>query len=264
MNKVKISKSVICITLLVLASTFLSLAQGYRGIGEQPLNKKLMELPAISSEDIILVYNGFVVNYNDEKHIPNWVAYELTAEETRGKIPRAKGFSMDLDYKGVQALREDYSNTGWDKGHMAPSADMKWSQTAMNESFYLTNVCHQNHDLNGKSWHSLEKKVRDWAIEYGHVYVVCGPYFTDNDFNTIGINQVAVPNGFFKAILRQSGTEYYSIAFVFNNSPEKQPLKDAIISVNDVEQIIGYDLFTNLSNRYEESVESQQEWDHWN
>lgn len=238
-------------------------AQGHRGIGEPPLDKKLMEMPAIQDGDIILVYNGFVVNYNADLLIPNWVAYELTAEETRGDIPRAKGFSMDLDYKERQAMREDYSNSGWDKGHMAPSADMKWSQSAMNESFYLTNICPQNHDLNGKSWHALEKKVRDWAVEYDHVYVVCGPVFISKDYKTIGNNKVAIPDGFFKAILRQSGKQYYSIAFVFDNTPENQPLKDAVVSVNDIEGIIGFDLFPNLSNRYEEKVESQAEWEDW-
>lgn len=77
-------------------------------------------------------------------------------------------------------MREDYSSSGWDKGHMAPSADMKWSQTAMNESFYLTNICPQNHELNGRDWQTLEKYVRDWAVKYGKVWIVCGPYVKDN------------------------------------------------------------------------------------
>ena len=172
-------------------------------------------------------------------------------------------FSMDLDYKDRQAMREDYSNTGWDKGHMAPAADMKWSQSAMNESFYLTNICPQNHDLNGKDWHTLEKYVRDWALKYGRVWVVCGPYFYANNYGTIGNQNVAVPDGFFKAVLRYDGEKYHSIAFVFENNDRKQSVWDAVVSVNDVEALTGYDLFTNLSNQLEEEVESQCNWNDW-
>ena len=239
------------------------LAQGHRGMGEPPLDKKLMELPAINKNDVTLVYNGFVVNYNTRRLIPNWVAYELTAEEVAGEVPRARSFGMDIDYKERQAMREDYSNTGWDKGHMAPSADMKWSQTAMYESFYLTNVCPQDHDLNGKDWQTLEKYVRTWAERYGHVWVVCGPYVTNNKYGTIGENRVTIPDGFFKAVLRQEGRNWYSIAFVFENDNHKQAVKDAVVSVNEVEQLIGYDLFANLKDRIEETIESQKNWIDW-
>jgi endonuclease G len=246
----------------MLAPMLLS-AQGHRGIGEPPLDKKLMELPAIRNTDVVLVYNGFVINYNTERLIPNWVAYELTAEEVAGEVPRAKGFSMDLDYKDRQAMREDYSNTGWDKGHMAPAADMKWSQTAMNESFYLTNICPQNHTLNGREWHTLEKIIRDWSIQFGRIWVVCGPYVHANTYGTIGERHVVVPDGFFKAILRQDGKNYHSIAFVFENNDNNQPVKKAAVSVNDVEALVGYDLFTNLNDRFEESIEAQASWEEW-
>ena len=249
--------------LFLLAIPIESIAQGYRGLGEPILDKSLMELPAIGTSDVILIYNGFVVNYNTEWLIPNWVAYELTAEEVAGQVPRGKGFGMDMDYVGRQAMREDYSSTGWDKGHMAPSADMKWSQSSMNESFYLTNVCPQNHDLNGRDWHTLEKRVRDWAMTYGSVWVVCGPYVNENQYGTIGAQGVMVPDGFFKAVLRKDGRKYKAIAFLFQNNGKKQPLKDIVVTVNDVEAIIGYDLFTNLSNIFDDKVESQanlQEW----
>ena len=110
----------IALALFTMIPTAVS-AQGHRGIGEPSLDESLMEMPAIRSSDVVLVYNGFVVNYNTDRLIPNWVAYELTAEEVAGQVPRARGFSMDLDYKDRQAMREDYSNTGWDKGHMAPA-----------------------------------------------------------------------------------------------------------------------------------------------
>ncbi len=255
-------RTFIILVALVLGPYFAS-AQGHRGKAEPRLNKGLMELPAIRSSDVVLVYNGFIINYNTQRLIPNWVAYELTAEEVAGEVPRAKGFSMDPDYKGRQAMREDYSYSGWDKGHMAPAADMKWSQSAMNESFYLTNICPQNHELNGKDWHTLEKYVRDWAVKYGSVWVVCGPYVYANSYGTIGERNVVVPDGFFKAVLRRDGNDYKSIAFVFENNGNRQPVKDAVVSVNDVEALVGYDLFTNLNNKIEESVEARADWNEW-
>ena len=239
------------------------LGQGHRGGNEPTLDKGLLELPAIRSNDVVLVYTGFVVNYNTSRLIPNWVAYELTADEVVGLVPRAKGFSIDLDYQGLQAMREDYSNTGWDKGHMAPAGDMKWSEAAMFESFYLTNICPQNHDLNGKDWHTLERLVRDWALEYGSVWVVCGPYLYANTYGTIGDRNVVVPDGFFKAVLRKEGSDYKAIAFVFENNSNRQPVQNAVISVNDVEALVGYDLFTNLNDKVEENVEAQANWNEW-
>lgn len=254
----------------LLLSAFLSLAvslplqaQGHRGIGEPPLDTRLMELPAVRKTDVILVYHGFVVCYNTTRLIPDWVAYELTAEELSGEVPRARGFSMDLDYKAPQAMREDYSYSGWDKGHMAPSADMKWSQVAMNESFYLTNICPQDPVLNGRDWHTLEKYVRGWASKFGSVWVVCGPYVTVNASGTIGERKVTVPDGFFKAVLRREGKEWHSIAFLFTNDSSKQPVRDAVVSVNEVEALTGLDLFTNLKRRIEEKVESQADWEDW-
>lgn len=248
----------------IFSSQATSLALRQYTLPEKILDKSLLELPAIQEKDIIIIYDAFTINYNDKKLIPNWVAYELTSDEAFGKVPRAKGFSMDLDYDGRQAMREDYSNSGWDKGHMAPAADMKWSETAMKESFYLTNICPQNHDLNAKDWQTLEKMVRDWAIKYGKIWVVCGPFIGGNIYGTIGEQRVAVPDVFFKAVLRKEDDRWYSIAFVFENDSHKQPVKDAVVSVNDVEALIGYDLFTNLDNRIEETVEAQSNWDDWN
>ena len=89
-------------------------AQGHRGTSEPPLNPAILELQSIQPADSILAYTGFSVSYNSDQLIPKWVAYELTAEELDGNVSRARSFSMDLGYKGRQAMREDYSNTGWE------------------------------------------------------------------------------------------------------------------------------------------------------
>jgi len=81
-----------------------------------------LELPAEKPGDRIVTYQGFVSSYNTETLIPDWVAYELTADETRGEATRVdKGFSMDMNFRGRQAMREDYFGSGWTKGHMAPA-----------------------------------------------------------------------------------------------------------------------------------------------
>ncbi len=253
---------VLCVLIAVLPLAAYS--QGQRGAQEPSLDTSLLELPAIQEKDIILSYSGFVVNYNPDYLIPNWVAYELTAGEMNGKVPRANGFSMDLSYRDRQAMREDYSNTGWDKGHMAPSADMKWSQNAMSESFYLTNICPQNPDLNGRDWHTLEKRVRSWAQKYGRVWVVCGPIIDEMRYGTIGERAVAVPDRFFKAVLRQDENGvYHAIAFVFDNNSFRQPLKQAVMTVDGLELLTGYDMFANLEDDEEAAAEAQAAWEDW-
>lgn len=222
-----------------------------------------LELPELKKGDIILRYEGFTVKYNTSWLIPDWVAYELTAEETRGEVPRASGFSMDLNYKGKQAMREDYSNTGWDKGHMAPAADMKWSSNAMRESFYLTNICPQDHNLNSGDWLTLEKLCREWAVKFGSVYIVCGPVVYNNRFGKIGEQKVVVPDYFYKAVLAWNGKEYKSIAFVMENTSIRQSILSCAVSVNDVEALVGFNLFAELNDKNEESIESQVNLPDW-
>ena len=125
---------------------------------------ELIELPAQKPTDRIKRYQGYVTSYNTETLIPDWVAYELTKEETRGDATRDdKNFSMDLSFKGKQAMREDYMGSGWTRGHMAPAGDFFWSDEAMAETFYFLNICPQREELNNKDWQYLEKQVREWA-----------------------------------------------------------------------------------------------------
>ena len=88
----------------------------------------------------IIKHTGYTVSYNEDWKIPNWVAYELTAAEVQGDEPRSNKFVPDPDVWGETATNFDYKGKGYDRGHMAPAADMKWSRKAMKESFYYSNI----------------------------------------------------------------------------------------------------------------------------
>ena len=140
---------------------------------------------------------------------------------------------------------------------------MKWSEKTMYESFYLTNICPQNHELNSGDWLTLEKLGREWAKKFDKVYIICGPIITNNTNGTIGSNKVVVPDAFFKAFLTVKNNVFNTIAFIMPNTSGHKRIQEYAVSVNDLEDIIGIDIFTNIDDRFEEMVESDIYFKHW-
>lgn len=197
---------------------------------------------------------GYTVSYNTDWHIPNWVAYQLTKAETYGDVPRANTFYADPQAHGVVISTSDYKNSGYDRGHMAPAADMKWSRQAMAESFYLSNVCPQNHNLNGGDWRELEERVRLYAQKYGELFIVCGPIVYENA-PTIGYNNIVVPESFFKVLLKKTDAGYEAIGFVFKNQAGNKSLSSYAVSVDSAEKLSGIDFFGFLPDDRENEIE---------
>lgn len=168
-----------------------------------------LEIPAPlkNSGELILKRTGYVVSYNAETKLPNWVAWHLTAERCTGNAKRQqKEFHEDEDVPTPRATDWDYYNSRFDRGHMCPAGDNKWSERAMHESFLFTNICPQNPNLNRGDWNEMENQCRKWAKEYGDVYIVCGPILYKGKHKTIGKNKVVVPEAFFKVVLCMNGT----------------------------------------------------------
>lgn len=223
------------------------------------------ELPRILAgrNQQIIQHLGYTVSYNLDWLIPNWVAYELTDVEIYGECPREKKFSPDPQVKGSPVIHQDYSNSGYDRGHMAPAADMKWSAQAMRESFYTTNICPQNRNNNAGDWKDLEELGRDLARHYKSIYICCGPIVTDAS-NTIGVRHIVVPQFFYKVFLRcKSDGSWTSIGFVMPNAPGKRPLMSYMLSVDEVEQLSGIDFFYNLPDSIEDIIEADYSISDW-
>ncbi len=231
----------------------------------QNINLNNVEIPTIMDErsNRVITHKGYTVSYNYDWKIPNWVAYELTDREVAGEVPRYDRFKPDpMVPQNVTATTNDYKHSGYDRGHMAPAADMKWDEQAMKESFYLSNICPQNPNLNGGVWKDLEEQVRDLASQKGRIFVVCGPIVND-DSNTIGENKVVVPQAFFKVLLQEEDGEIHTIGFVYENKSGRKPMSTYAMTVDEVEEVTNIDFFSSLPNKIEKKAESEVDFMKW-
>ena len=211
------------------------------------------------SESEIIEHMGYTLSYNNAYRVPNWVAYELLESEViTAYRSREDAFEPDPLIKGRQAYDRDYVGSGYDRGHMAPAADMRWSSQTMKECFYLSNVCPQNHNLNSGAWNDLEKQVRYEVRYYKSIWVVCGPIFEYNNPRHIGRNHVMVPDSFFKALLakRKDGS-YAAVGFIFPNEICERNLTHYAMTVDELEAKLGMDLFYNLDERAQDAAEAE-------
>ena len=205
----------------------------------------------------VLKRKGYTLSYNADYKTPHWVAWELTEKETKGKEKRTDKFLPDPDARGAKAYTGDYTKSGYDRGHMAPAADMKWNRRAMEESFYLSNICPQNPNLNRGDWNDLEEKSRRWAKKHGAIYIACGPIYDTNRPKRIGNNKVAVPDAFYKVVLINDKKNPQAIGFIFPNKAGHKPLKKYIVSVDSVEKRTNIDFFPALPDEIENRIEAE-------
>lgn len=224
----------------------------------QEIDTGRLELPGMESNDYIIEYSGYTVSYDMISKIPEWVAYELSKEETYGDAQRdGKRFDRDPSVLVPQADDKDYRGSGWTRGHMAPAADFRWDDDAMWETFVFTNCCPQDEELNNGVWNTLEKKCRTWARKFGNVHIVTGPIIGRNIYGSIGKGRVTVPDAFFKAVLIHDGSRYHSIAFIMANKPQNDNLQKCAMSVDELESLTGFDLFPALDDSVEEKTERE-------
>ncbi|NCC11011.1 MAG: DNA/RNA non-specific endonuclease [Bacteroidia bacterium] len=222
-----------------------------------------MEQPrALTDRSEQLLYRrGYTVSYNKTTKLPNWVAWKLTPDRLVERFSRTDKFLPDPEVKDP-VTTTDYKGARIDRGHMCPAGDNRWDRKAMMESFYMTNVCPQHHNLNRGDWKELEEACRVWAQEAGAVYIACGPILYNQTHRTIGQHRVVVPEAFFKVVLTL-GKHPKAIGFIYKNTAGNHPLDAYVNSVDQVERITGIDFFPALPDHIEKQVEAQCDASQW-
>lgn len=215
-------------------------------------------------QQTLVEYSAMTVSFNPRLHIPNWVSWEISANHIDGPHSRTNNFQQDTRVRGCPAP-SDYTNSGFDRGHMAPAGDMKWSADAMAESFYMTNMVPQSPDLNRGTWNKIEQKCRDRARRDSVVYIVSGPILSTPDAisHFIGGANVAVPRRFFKVVMSPYARPPRAIGFILDNAPTPGGMQAAATTVDEVERITGHDFFSALPDSLENILESEFNFSLW-
>lgn len=220
-----------------------------------------LEIPAYTDTSAIIRHTGFTLEYAEKYEQAKWVAYVLTKEKAKGTIGRTNNFRVDPAVKTGSATLADYNVSGFDRGHLAPAADFKWSEQAMSETFLMSNMSPHRPSFNRGIWSRLEAQVRRWAAEKDTLYIVTGGILKDS-LPSIGSN-VAVPGYFFKVILKYGPPVEEAIGFILPNDGSEKDVMDFAVSVDSVESFTGIDFFPALPDSIETRVErayNQASW----
>ena len=214
-------------------------------------------------ENKVYYREGYIVGYNKDLRVPNFVAWRLTREHTNGPQKRLQNFMEDMDVPIPRATPQDYKGSGWSRGHLCPAGDNKWDFKAMYDTFLMTNVCPQHAALNTGMWNQIEMLCRQWANKYGEVYIVCGPiFYKKNEIRTIGPNKVAVPDAFFKVVLCLD-VRPKAIGFICKNAALDGKKHDYVNSVREVERITEFDFFPLIDKSVQDMVENMNDLKEW-
>jgi endonuclease G len=213
-----------------------------------------IEIPSSTNTDKIICHTGYCLSYDINYKLAKWVAYELTFAETQGTFARNDKFKPDPLLTKNSASLDDYKKSGYDRGHLAPAADMKWSAEAMKESFYLSNTSPQDKSFNRGIWKKLEEQVRDWAVENKAVYITTGPLL-EQGLPTIGPNRIPIPKAFYKVILDYTQPEVKAIGFIIPNQGSTLPLSRFAHSIDEIEKQTHIDFFSKLPDDIENNLE---------
>lgn len=195
-----------------------------------------------------LCFNGFNVMYSGVSKTPLWVA-SLTPQRLSHKIPREDNFHEETRLKTeYRATLADYKASGYDRGHMAPNADMP-NKDAQFDSFSLANMVPQTPKNNQRVWRELEEATRAIVTKQKQdVYIVTGPVYSAKKLKTIG-NGVIVPTATYKAIyIPKTGAAgvYYADNTLKNTAPKVQ-----VISICALEDLTGINIFPQLTEDQE-------------
>ena len=215
--------------------------------------------------DVILDREGFAAGFIHSKHQPAWVSYRLTIDEVTNKVVRrTNNFTPDPLIPATTAYPADYVRTGYDRGHLAPAADMAWSTNAMNNSFYMSNMSPQAARFNRGIWKDLEEFVRYTAIKEGSILVVTGPIFVNGKAipELIGQTKVEVPIGFYKVLATETEPRK-AIGFMLLNEGSDRQLSDFAVPVRFIEAITGLDFYGSLPTGIQDGMEQSFDPKQW-
>ena len=230
---------------------YLFLFIGFKLISQEYLPK---------SEGEIIRHKYYTLSYNEDHEQANWVHYKLNPTLLDGTMPRINSFKADPNVSTKSAELSDYKGSGYDRGHLAPAGDIKYSKESMIESFFLSNMSPQNPSFNRGIWRKLEEAIRRWGKKI-KIYIATAGVLNIKSLGSIGRNKVTIPSKYYKVLY--SPEKNSMIGFLLPNIGSSSELKSFVVSVDSIESITGIDFFHELPDEIENKLESEIKLKDW-
>ncbi|MDG1571886.1 DNA/RNA non-specific endonuclease [Robiginitalea sp. M366] len=210
----------------------------------------------------LVEHDFYLLRYSEPHEQAAWVGYVLERDHLTYEDRDRPYFVEDPKVRSHSADWRNYRGSGYDRGHLCPAGDRRFSLTAYNQTFYTSNISPQDPEFNAGPWNDLEQQVRRWCKRYGTVYVLTGGVLRDG-LPGIGSEDVSVPDQFFKVVIRGSGNDLKAIGFLMENRPGAQPLPEHAIPLDRIEALTGLDFFPQWEPGQQEMLEARISLSDW-
>ncbi len=220
-------------------------------------------LPEHKEKDPVIHHKAMTLLYDEKHEQARWVAHLVTKDVEKGIIGRSNDFRSDPLVLTGTANKDDYWNSGYDRGHLAPSADFRWSKTALSESYYYSNMSPQKPEFNRERWAELENFVREWAIMNEEIFLVTGGVLQDGLPAIKGSTSVSIPRYFYKVIADYKLPEIKGIAFIMPNDSCKKEVLEYAVTIDSVQKLTGINFFAELPLQHQEMLEKSMNPELW-
>ena len=234
-------------------------------------------LPTPLPGNAIVRHSAMVLEYAEQYEQARWVMHIISPDILSGQVFRTNDFREDPLVPSGSAVEADYflktllpdstwkyDGFGYDRGHLAPSADFRWSKQALSESYFYSNMSPQKAEFNRGGWGNLEDRIRGYLYRNREteLYVVTGPVLTP-DLPVIerGMNKVHIPKYYWKVAVDVKNQR--GIGFYMPNQSISYPLSSFAVTIDQVEEATGIDFFSNLPDSIEQKIENQRIIEDW-
>ncbi len=247
--------------------------QKIEGIKLAQLQEKILSrvVPRTLPGEQIVTHSAMALVYSEKHEQAKWVAHIISPEVIKGTVSRTNDFRVDPKVLSGTAVEQDYflkslkkdgeyeyDGFGYDRGHLAPSADFRWSEQALSESYFYSNMSPQLPEFNREIWAELENTMRAYLYEHPDVelMVITGPML-EADLPKVerSINGLSIPSAFWKVAIDLKNRQ--GIGFIIPHAGQEYPLSTFAVSIDEVERRTGLDFFHQLPDELEDSLEKQ-------
>lgn len=225
------------------------------------LNEQDFYLPTTTT-GVIVYHQYYALSYVEEHEQAEWVAYELKKSDIIYSNHTRPYFIDDPKVNTGSASWKNYIRSGYDRGHLCPAGDRRFSKKAFDETFYTSNISPQRNDFNAGLWNRLEQKTRYWAKKYDGLYVVTGGVLSPI-LKSIGKEDVSVPEYFYKVLIDKSSGEYKAIGFLVPHKESDKALYTYVVPIDKIEKMTGIDFFPKLPDAIENKLEKSSDYKAW-